>query len=95
MASLTEQHIVPESRNQNQVRTAPREPTTKNALPICAERPTVAKDDGLSSAPVLVIDLRPVIRRKLAHFSSPTSIFYCRLESSTSYVRPTIRFTTA
>ena len=32
MASLTEQHTVPESRNQNQVRTAPREPMTKNAL---------------------------------------------------------------
>ena len=32
MASLTEQHTVPESRNQAQVRTAPREATTKNAL---------------------------------------------------------------
>ena len=32
MASLTEQHTAPESRNQNQVRTAPRELTTKNAL---------------------------------------------------------------
>jgi hypothetical protein len=31
MASLTEQ-LVPESRNQNQVRTAPCESTTKNAL---------------------------------------------------------------
>ena len=32
MASFTELHTVPESRNQNQVRTAPREPPTKNAL---------------------------------------------------------------
>ena len=32
MASSTEQHTVPESRNETQVRTAPREPTTKSAL---------------------------------------------------------------
>jgi len=32
MASVTEQHTVPESRNQNQLRTAADEPTTKNAL---------------------------------------------------------------
>ena len=32
MASLTKQHTVPETRNENQARTAPREPTTKNAL---------------------------------------------------------------
>ena len=32
MASLTEQHNVPESRNQNQVRTVPYAATTQNAL---------------------------------------------------------------
>ena len=32
MASLTEQYTVPELRNPSQVRTAPREPMTKNAL---------------------------------------------------------------
>ncbi len=31
MASFTEQHTVPESRNQNQVRTAPCALTTQNA----------------------------------------------------------------
>ena len=31
MASLTEQHTVSESHNQNQLRTAPGELTTKNA----------------------------------------------------------------
>ena len=37
MASLTEQHTVEESRNQNQVQTAPCEPTTKNASEHCRE----------------------------------------------------------
>ena len=32
MASFTEQYTVPESRNQNQLRTASDEPTTKDAL---------------------------------------------------------------
>jgi len=32
MASLAEQHTVPESRNENQLRTTPDEPTTKDAL---------------------------------------------------------------
>ena len=32
MASSTEEHTVPESRNETQVRTVPREPTTKSAL---------------------------------------------------------------
>lgn len=32
MPSLTEQHAIPESRNQTERRTAPRELTTKNAL---------------------------------------------------------------
>jgi hypothetical protein len=32
MASPTGEHTVPESRNETQVRTGPRAPTTKNAL---------------------------------------------------------------
>ena len=32
MASSTEEHTVPESRNEPQVRTVPREPTPKSAL---------------------------------------------------------------
>ena len=32
MASSTEEHTVPESRNETQARTAPREPTPKSAL---------------------------------------------------------------
>ena len=32
MASSAEEHTVPESRNETQARTAPREPTTKSAL---------------------------------------------------------------
>ena len=32
MASSTEEHAVPESRNETQARTVPREPTTKSAL---------------------------------------------------------------
>jgi hypothetical protein len=32
MASPTEEHTVPDSRNETQTRTAPREPTPKSAL---------------------------------------------------------------
>ena len=32
MASSTEEHTVPESRNEPQLRTVPREPTPKSAL---------------------------------------------------------------
>src|SRR5262249_8598586 len=38
---------------------------------IAAQRPAVAEDDGLAFAPVLVVDLRPVLGRDRAHRGPP------------------------
>src|SRR5665811_1963874 len=49
--------------------------------------PAMAEHDGLSRAPVLVVDLRAVFRRHRAHC---VCLRFCRRESSTSHVRLTI-----
>ena len=54
MASSTEEHTVPESRNETQARTAPREPTTKSAWSIFRNMGASAPESWPSGASALV-----------------------------------------
>jgi hypothetical protein len=43
---------------------------------ICAERPTVTEDHWLSLAPILVVDLRPVLGRKAGQTPIPRRMLF-------------------
>src|SRR2546426_12797712 len=50
---------------------------------IVRQRPAVAKHDGLSFAPVLVVDFRRLFRCNCRHVCSPFSMMFCLRDRQT------------